>query len=415
MGVGKRKVLVHGNERWQVDFGRDSQSKRPRKFYKTEDEADGAIDAYLKALKRGGDFWARLSPQERNAAAVVLEEIKAEELTPRQVWEDYKRLRVSKPVVDSKSYAEAVQMFRDRKLAAGRDRRYIEETCDLLMRFGTGRDKKLISNITVDELQTWINAQKWGPHAKKANIGRFSSLWKVAVDMGWVSVNIVERLEPVGKLRVTFKIFDNDTCLNLLAATQANSTTQKATASIVLGLLCGMRPEEIQHQEWGWKCIRLDWGQLTVPPNVAKDGDQRTVKMQPVALEWMKLANKLKCELPLTNERKLIDACCELAGIEAWPHDILRKTCATHLSNQYKNDWAVIRDLGNSIRILLKHYKDLQIPESQSVEFWNFTPDAAKERLKRLLSANRVKNSRPVKSPNALIEADDRDTTGIHK
>ncbi|HXI73874.1 MAG TPA: hypothetical protein VNN22_26325 [Verrucomicrobiae bacterium] len=57
---------------------------------------------------------------------------------------------------------------------------------------------------------------------------------------------------------------------------------------------------------------------------------------------------------------------------------MLRKTCATHLRNRYQDDWHVIRDLGNSIRMLLKHYVDLHVPEKQLKAFWQITPAAAR-------------------------------------
>jgi hypothetical protein len=36
----KRKILKHGNERWEVDFGIDSTGLKKRKVVATEAEAD---------------------------------------------------------------------------------------------------------------------------------------------------------------------------------------------------------------------------------------------------------------------------------------------------------------------------------------------------------------------------------------
>jgi hypothetical protein len=54
------------------------------------------------------------------------------------------------------------------------------------------------------------------------------------------------------------------------------------------------------------------------------------------------------------NERRLVDAACERIGLEEWLRDGLRKACATHLRAVYKNDYDVVKDMGNSIRVLLK-------------------------------------------------------------
>jgi hypothetical protein len=209
----------------------------------------------------------------------------------------------------------------------------------------------------------------------------------MAVDLGWASFNIVDRLEPVGRIPVNVRIWPNDTCLALLAATQSNDAHKKVTATVVLGLFGCMRPEEISHEKMSWDIIDLKHGKVTVPAEIAKTGDQRTYMLQPLAWEWLKRAKAQGSPLPCPNERKIIDSCCEMAGIKDWPHDILRKCCATHLSNVYKNDWSVVRDMGNSVRILLKHYKALLTPEEVSVDYWQITPNAAMKELKRRLKA----------------------------
>ena len=65
---------------------------------------------------------------------------------------------------------------------------------------------------------------------------------------------------------------------------------------------------------------------------------------------------------------------CELIGLDDWIRDGLRKNCATHLRAVYKNDYLVVKDLGNSVRTLLKAYADLKVPESVSLEHWMITP-----------------------------------------
>ena len=75
------------------------------------------------------------------------------------------------------------------------------------------------------------------------------------------------------------------------------------------------------------------------------------------------------------NERRLVDAACDLANFQ-WIRDGLRKNCATHLRAVYKNDYDVVKDCGNSVRILLKHYADLHVPESVSLKYWGITPKA---------------------------------------
>ena len=69
----KRPISKHGKQKWEVDFGYDEYGNRPRPVFKTEQEADDAIDAYHKDVKKAGDFWTRLTPSERKETAGVLE------------------------------------------------------------------------------------------------------------------------------------------------------------------------------------------------------------------------------------------------------------------------------------------------------------------------------------------------------
>jgi hypothetical protein len=71
-----------------------------------------------------------------------------------------------------------------------------------------------------------------------------------------------------------------------------------------------------------------------------------------------------------------------MIGLTDWIRDGLRKNCATHLRAVYKNDYDVVKDMGNSVRILLKHYAALHVPESVSLEHWQISPEKVKAYLK---------------------------------
>jgi len=221
----------------------------------------------------------------------------------------------------------------------------------------------------------------------------FSSLWAVAVAKGWCSLNITERLEPIGKIPVEVRIYSNDDVLNILAAAMANESTQAVIAPLALGLFGCMRPEEVESvkalraglpedQLFGWRDIDLTNGRITVRNEIAKTGDQRVVRMQPSAVEWLRLAKELKNPLPPINERRLVDQCCALIGLQDWIRDGLRKCCATNLRAIYKNDYDVCRDMGNSVRVLLKHYAALHVPEEVSMDYWQITPGRVREHIR---------------------------------
>ncbi len=384
--------------RWELDYGIDATGKKLRHTFKTEGDADAEIDEYKKEVKRRGEYWDRLTPVERDLVVSVLQDIKAKGQTLPGVWADWQQWRKDnqQTTTTPMAYEDVVAEFKRRKLAAGKTQRYVDEVADLFMRFGEGRERQPIHEIQPAELEDWIKVQKktrteqpWSLNTKRTNQGRFSSLWEVAIAKGWCSLNIVDRLEPIGKIGVTVEIYPNETTLNIMAAALSNPLTQQILAPLALGFFGCMRPEEVESAKalaagkppFGWDQIDLEHGLATVSVDVAKTGDQRTIRLQPVAVEWLKLAKELKNPLPPVNERRLVDQCCELIGLKEWIRDGLRKNCATHLRAVYKNDYDVIKDMGNSIRVLLKHYADLHVPESVSFQHWEITPKKVKAYL----------------------------------
>lgn len=394
--------------RWEVDFGLDTGgTTRVRRLYEEEKEADDAIAKYNKDLEKSDRWWALLTPVERKAIEVTCLEIKASNLTLPQVWADHQRWRKenAQTAITSKPYEEAVKEHAERKTNAGKSEEYMKECKALLLRFGEGRLRQNLHEILPTELQTWINAQEWSLSSKKTNTSIFSALWQTGLDMGWCSYNICDRLEPVAPPGRRVEIYPNSTVLNIMAAVMDNEATQRIIAPVSLELFGCMRTEEVSEppdpeegKPFGWHDIDLKYGRVTVRPEIAKVGDQRTIRLQKTAQLWLELAKEKKNPLPPVNERRLVDQCCELIGLEKWIRDGLRKVCATHLRNVYKQDYDVVKDMGNSVRILLKHYAALHTTPEESDEFWDITP-------KRVLAYIKTKEWEEVKRKGAEIAA----------
>lgn len=386
----KHKILKNGREKWELYYGRDELGHRKRTTHDTEAEADAIIDKYRKTVSKSGEWWARLPEKERLQIQATCVDIKSAALTLPQVWEDHKRWRTenAQTCITSMPYEDAVMKWGERKLEAGKSEEYIREAKKLLMRFGQGRERIPIHTVTVHDLGTWRTSQKtWGLSSKKTNTSLFSSLWETAVAMGWCSINIVDRLEPIQRPGQVIKIYPNETILNLMAAAMVFAPA--AIAPLSLGAFGCMRPEEVseppedpQATPFSWDDIDLKHGQITVRPEVAKTGDQRTIRLHKTALSWLKLAKELKNPLPPVNERRLVDLCCEMIGLDEWIRDGLRKNCATHLRWYYKKDHDVINDMGNSVRILLKHYAKLHTPDAVSEEYYTIDPDRVQAYIK---------------------------------
>lgn len=188
LGIGFRPGR-DGEETWKIF--RDRRSGRRR---------DNQVSKDRKIPRRVLD-----SNVQRSSTVSVLQEVKAAGLTVSHVRERYQSV---KKEVDSQvtttpmPYEDVVKEFVRRKLDAKKTERYVENTRDFLMRFGSGRERQNLHEIPASDLKVWLAGQNEGPglesvHQAHVQVASLSSFWSVAIAKGWAKLNIVDRLEPV--------------------------------------------------------------------------------------------------------------------------------------------------------------------------------------------------------------------------
>lgn len=59
--------------------------------------------------------------------------------------------------------------------------------------------------------------------------------------------------------------------------------------------------------------------------------------------------------------------------LKAWPQDVLRHTAASHWLALRRDAAAVALELGTSVEILMRHYREL-VPDAQAAAFWAVLP-----------------------------------------
>jgi hypothetical protein len=372
--------------------------KRKRTFFKTEQEGKDAIDEYKKSIKKAGEWWVRQPEDKRLAIQITVNAITDASLTIQGVWEDHKKQKkLSSEVKKPLSYEATVAEWKRRKLSVEADEKYVLQAGIDLMKFGAGQEKRLIHEIEGSELDAWIAAQRikkpgkdfgkpWGLSTKLTWISLFSGLWECAIAIDAAVVNITEKLPPIKKPSRVKKIYPIETTKQLLAAGLETTATKQHLITEVLGCFCCMRPEEISSdkpkrrnlpkEKWfGWHNIDLKKKQIEVTADVAKEDDERTISLQPVAVEWLQLCKDLECPLPPVGEFRLRGAICQMIALVEGIRDGFRKTCATHLLGILKNEFDTGKEMGHSAKELIRSYALLKTPEAQSKEHWMISPE----------------------------------------
>jgi integrase len=412
-----RSFKLRGKTVYQVDLGFDVLGKRIRKIYSVRKDAQKALKDFEKNQKKGDLWWGTKSLSERSSVAAICIDIERAGHTLLEVWSRFKEDKASDgSMITPKPFDDAVREWKAVKLGKGASQRYVDEAEQVFNRFAEGKTKEFVHRFTHLDLEAWeakqAKTRKWGLSTKKDYRRIFSSLWSVFIRKGWTKNHICKRLEPIHAPPPDVRIYPNEIVLQLMAGALEDDVTRSVIAPLALGLFGCMRPEEISEppedakiKPFGWNDIDLNAGRIPIRKGVGKKEDHRTIRLQPAAVEWLKLARKLGNPLPPVNERNAVDRICSIIGLEDWIRDGLRKCCATHLRWVYKNDYEVVQDLGNSVRVLLKHYAALNIPEEQSSDYWAITPKRVEEfrnsaAWKKLLKcASSKPNSSPAKRP----------------
>ena len=386
-----RSFKLRGKTVHQVDLGFDVHGKRTRKIYASRKAARKAIKDFENNLKKGDLWWGTKSKAERSSIAAVCIDVEKSGHTLLDVWTRFKEDKTADDsMITPTAFDLAVEEWKTVKLGKGASQRYVNESAQVFMRFAEGRTKEFVHRFNFTDLEKWemkeAKEKGWGLSTKKDYRRIFSSLWSVFVRKGWTKVHICDRLEPITAPPPDVRIYPNEIVLNIMAGALEDDVTKQAIASLALGFFGCMRPEEISElpedpntHPFGWHDINLKTARTIIRKGIGKKEDHRTIRMQPAAVAWLKVAEKFGNEFPPVNERNAVDRICAIIGLDDWIRDGLRKCCATHLRWIYKNDYEVVQDLGNSIRVLLKHYAALNIPEEQSLDYWKITPKRVAE------------------------------------
>jgi integrase len=244
--------------------------------------------------------------------------------------------------------------------------RYLRELKRYLLAFAKGRKEMLMEDITDETVRSWFADRHETPVSEKADRGKLSSLFCMAVRRGWMKQNPVKRLEPIRIIRKPPKILTPAQAHILLRRTR--DETPKMLAYLVLTLLCGLRPSEAQNMRWDR--VRAD--HVVVDGATGKMRRRRVVHPLPMACQWLEDARALHGMLPLgqdTAHDYLVKARGWLVW-ESWHQDITRHTAASYWLAEVKDAGKVATEMGHSVVMLLTHYREHVTPE-EAKEFWS--------------------------------------------
>jgi integrase len=359
-----RKLTRRERTEWVLDYY--VEGRRVRRWYRTKELAEAALQELSEQERSSGRVWLSLTGEERTQLTSVFSEVRAAGLTLRQVWEGYRNGTRADPI-QGRTLRQAIDETVAAKTASNLRPRYVDSLRIYLDLFARGRETLPVDAITVADIERWFSERREAPSTKASNLGRLSALFALSTRRSYCTENPCERVERVTVERRPPAILTPEQTANALS--DARQRMPRFVPWLALALFAGIRPEELDKLRWS--DVDLKAGIVTIDAAASKVRQRRIVQLMPVAREWLKLGGDLP--LPQVTRRRCIRHLRGTLGFEAWPQDILRHTAASYLLAHHQDAGKVAAELGNSAGILLRHYKEL-VPRAEARKFWNLTP-----------------------------------------
>jgi integrase len=382
------ETTIRGKRRWVADLGRIN-GRRIRRFHKRKAEAETDVEAHELQRKQAGDVWLGLTASERLEASQVIALARDRGLTIRKVWDHF--VETSKMVeIKSVPLSEAIHLIALSKAGGGCRPIYIQKLKAYLVRFARGREKMLVSSITKEMLNAWLDNRKVKPVTIKSERRWLSTFLSFCIRRGWARENFVDSMEEIRIDKVAPKIFTPREAAKILVWSRRRRP--QCLAYLTLGIFAGIRPNELGRL--GWDSINMDEGVVIVDAAASKVRSRRIIHLHPTALAWLKIAKKMNSAMPMGEGRKkeMLAAMHKALGIK-WHTDIMRHTAASYMVASRVDLAAVSADLGNSPTILLNHYRQL-VAKKDAERFWNLKPRESLKPVPKLKTLPKPRRSR---------------------
>lgn len=365
-----KRTKVRDGWRWCVYLGKIG-GKRRRKYVKSFRAAKNLARDAEAQRRTAGEVWVGMSDAERLEVVGILAQVRERGLTLTDVWRGFLDGTGRPPTVAPLTLREAMELTLKAKEAENCRPRYVKAMGKYLRAFARGREEMAVGDVTLATIQEWFAARQETPKRTVGSIGVLSSMFSVCVDHGFLQANPCHKFKrpridygrpPVLLPEQVRKAVDH-----------VHQFFPRHLGWFVLATFAGVRPEEIAKLDWS--AFDDAAGTVTLDAEQSKVRERRIVHLEPAALAWVREAKRIACPLEWTERQKapVRAALVGLLELKAWPQDVLRHTAASHWLALRRDAAAVALELGTSVEILMRHYREL-VPDAQAAAFWAVLP-----------------------------------------
>lgn len=264
---------------------------------------------------------------------------------------------------------ELVNLFLLTKSRAGKSERYLRALRYTLKKFVSGRAHRPADEITVAQIEDWLNGLELEPRTQKGYLGDLRTLYNFAIKRGLLRENPARGVELPDYEPEPVTVHEPATVRAVLDFARAYDAD--ICRALAVRYFAGVRTVESERMT----DALIGEKYIEITREVAKGARarrRRLITVQPNLREWLKLGGELPA--PPQNGRKMLEFMRALAanGI-TWPHNVTRHSfCSYHLA-KFGNISQLILESGHTEEMLFGHYREVRTPEA-AAEYFAIVP-----------------------------------------
>ena len=293
MKITLKKRAVRKQKTWVVDW-HPPGGKRQRRFFGTKEEAEKHKAELEEQHNRGGTAWLALTAVERADLITSYEQIRKAGTTLAAVLEYWRRGNTVQQINGCTLRQAVDRCIESRRETNCRDK-YIAKLSAFLNRFTKGREAFPVGQIGLKDVQEFLAAGNengpFKPITRNTYLRYLQVFFNFCAEQKFLASNPIAK--QIKNARVDFvepTILTNEQVTKCLH--WARDSAPELLAYVAIALFAGVRPEEID--QMSWDMVELEHGLLRLPAEILKDRRPRQCHLQPVAVEWLKLAKSVQ-------------------------------------------------------------------------------------------------------------------------
>jgi integrase len=339
-----------------------------RQFFRHKSDADAERTRQLTTLERHGREAVGLSQRELSDFITAKNKLAEYDETINEAVkfrvDHLERVRRCKITV-----AQLADEVLKTKRQDGRSAKYLDMLRLYFKRFRQDFGERLIADITVEELDTWLRDLPGSPKTRTDYRSNIGVLFSYAAQRRMIDFNPISFTAKPKLIDKAPEIFTVDELRALLET--AKQQAPGVLPMLAIGAFAGLRDAEIKRLDWSEIDAR---GHIEIKAAKAKSARRRIVPIQPNLAMWLRPYAGMAGDVVPVAARGKVERVRKAAGLQDWPKNGLRHSFSSYRLAAINDAPRVAAELGHTTpQLLYSTYRELVLP-TEAERYWAIVP-----------------------------------------